>query len=66
MLLNPVDLARVVMLMHFDSSALMGYTGAVFQRFFSGTGAFVAGFALLGWIALPTLAGARAFRRKDF
>src|SRR5690606_19074841 len=34
MLLNPVDLARVFMLMRLDVAALMGYTGAVFQRFF--------------------------------
>ena len=30
MLANPVDLARVVLLLRFDVSALMGYTGAVF------------------------------------
>lgn len=66
MLLNPVDLARVLLLMQFDNSALMGYTGAVFQRFFASAGAYAAAAALVVWIAVPALAGARAFRRKDF
>ncbi len=34
MMLNPIDLGRVILLMVFDASALMGYTGAVFVRFF--------------------------------
>lgn len=66
MLANPIDLGRVLLLMQFDKAALMGYTGAVFQRFFAGTGAFVAALALLGWLAVPALAAARAFRKKDF
>ena len=66
MLANPVDLARVLMLLRFDNAALMGYTGAVFQRFFSGTGAFVAVAALLAWVGAPVYIGSRAFRRKDF
>jgi hypothetical protein len=37
--LNPIDLGRILFLMKFDIAALMGYTGAVFQRFFgSGLG----------------------------
>lgn len=67
MLANPVDLARVVLLLQSDASALMGYTGAVFKSFFGGTGGIaLASLVLSGWIALPTLTGARAFRRKDF
>jgi Cu-processing system permease protein len=66
MFFNPVDLARVLLLMQFDNAALMGYTGAVFERFFSGAGMFAAGSALLAWIAIPALLGARAFRQKDF
>jgi len=31
---NPVDLARVLLLLKLDVAALMGYTGAVFQRVF--------------------------------
>ena len=66
MLANPVDLARVLLLLQFDVAALMGYTGAVFARFFSGAGAWVAAGALLAWIVGPVWLGLRAFRRKDF
>jgi len=67
MLLNPIDLARVLLLMHLDVAALMGYTGAVFQRFFgSAAGVTVLVGALALWIAAPVLLGARAFRRRDF
>jgi Cu-processing system permease protein len=66
-LLNPVDLARVLLLLTFDVAALMGYTGAVFERFFgSGLGVLAALAALLGWTALPFVAGLRGFSRKDF
>lgn len=64
---NPIDLARVLLLMKLDVSALMGYTGAVFQHFFSGAlGIAAAGGALLIWVAAPIALGARFFRRKDF
>lgn len=67
LLLNPVDLARVQLLMRFDVSALMGYTGAVFSDFFGGgTGAAIAAGSLLLWIAIPAGLGLRAFRRRDF
>jgi Cu-processing system permease protein len=64
---NPIDLARVILLLELDVSALMGYTGAVFQNFFSGAlGIAAAGAALLAWIAVPIALAARCFRRKDF
>jgi Cu-processing system permease protein len=67
MLLNPVDLARVLLLMRLDVAALMGYTGAIFERFFgSGLGAAAALSALLLWTIGPALLGLRAFRRQDF
>jgi Cu-processing system permease protein len=67
MLTNPLDLARVLLLMSFDAAALMGYTGAVFARFFGSlVGATVAATALLAWIVLPLALGARMFARKDF
>ena len=66
-LANPIDLARVVMLMHLDMSALMGYTGASFTRFFAAsTGTAIAAVSLAAWAAGPALLGARLFRRKDF
>ena len=67
MMANPIDLARLVLLLHFDVAALLGYTGAVFERFVGGTlGLVVAGVALFTWAAVPALVGARLFRRKDF
>ncbi len=66
-LANPVDLARIVLLLRFDVAALMGYTGAVFQQFFgSAQGVVAAALAATLWLALPVLLGARLFRRKDF
>ncbi len=64
--LNPIDLARVVVLLQMDISALMGYTGALFREFL-GTGWGI-GFAivmLLLWVTLPMLWAARVFRKKD-
>jgi Cu-processing system permease protein len=66
MLANPVDLARVLLLLRFDGAALMGYTGAVFARFFGGPGTAVAAAALVAWVAVPVAVGMRTFRRKDF
>jgi Cu-processing system permease protein len=67
MLLNPVDLARVLLLLSFDIAALMGYTGAVFERFFgSALGALVAGAALTLWLVVPFWLGLRWFEHKDF
>lgn len=66
MLANPIDLSRLLLLVRLDGAALLGYTGAVFQRFFGGAGAFAAAGAIALWIALPAWAGARLFQRKDF
>lgn len=65
-LLNPIDTARVLLLMQFDGAALMGYTGAVFRNFFGGTtGTAVALLTLTAWIILPLLLARRIFRRSD-
>ena len=67
MIVNPIDLARTVLLMGFDISALMGYTGALFKQFFgTGLGMAVAGAALIGWVGAPVLYGDRSFESKDF
>ena len=64
---NPIDLARVTLLLQLDVSALMGYTGAVFQQFLGGAlGTLVAAGALSLWIIAPITLGLRAFQRKDF
>ena len=67
MIANPVDLARMLLLLQFDMSALMGYTGAAFQQFFQGgTGTVIVGAALVTWTAAPLLLGMRAFGKRDF
>ena len=67
MITNPIDLARVLILMRLDVSALMGYTGAVFEKFFgSAGGTALASLALVLWTGVPLLLGARRFQRKDF
>lgn len=66
-LLNPVDLGRVLLLLRLDTAALMGYTGAVFERFFGSLlGAGVTVIALSLWCAGPLLLAHHLFRRKDF
>lgn len=66
-MLNPIDLARIMVLLEFDISALMGYTGAVFNRFFgSGMGIITAGSMLAIWLGIPAWYGMRMFRWKDF
>ena len=66
-LLNPIDLGRVLILLQADKAALMGYTGAVFERFFGGVaGAAVAGVALVAWTAVPFGLGLLRFKAKDF
>jgi Cu-processing system permease protein len=65
--LNPVDLGRVLLLLQFDTAALMGYTGAVFERFFGTVlGVGVASGALALWCAGPLALARGRFRGKDF
>jgi Cu-processing system permease protein len=65
--LNPIDLGRILLLLHLDAAALMGFTGAVFERFFGGTtGRLVSLAALTLWLAVPLVLGRRAFLRKNF
>lgn len=64
--LNPVDLARVLILLKMDAAAMMGYTGAVFKQFFgNNNGVFIAGIILLAWAAVPLHFSLRKFRKKD-
>jgi Cu-processing system permease protein len=65
--LNPVDLGRVLLLLQFDAAALMGYTGAVFERFFgTALGVGVATGALALWCAGPLVLARGRFGGKDF
>jgi Cu-processing system permease protein len=64
--LNPVDLARVIMLLKLDISALMGYTGAFYKLFFgSSLGMVLSTLVLMIWITLPITIALRVFLKKD-
>jgi len=65
--LNPVDLARILMLLQLDISALMGYTGAFYRDFFgSRVGVIFSSATLLIWVLLPLAGSLRVFNRKDW
>jgi Cu-processing system permease protein len=66
-LFNPIDLSRVLIMLKLDISALMGYTGAVFNKFLgTGLGMAVALGSLLLWTIVPMVFFIRAVRQKDF
>ena len=66
-LINPIDLARILFLIKFNISALMGYTGAVFQNFFgSMLGVVLSILFLLIWIFVPVYFSTKSFSKKDF
>ena len=65
--LNPIDLSKTLILLKLDISALMGFTGAVFNKFFgSMMGMLISLSALLLWVVVPVNAIVRRARRKDF
>lgn len=64
---NPIDLSRVLILLKLDISALLGYTGAVFQKFFgTSQGLFISVFVLSLWVILSTYNIFRMSKKKDF
>jgi len=64
--LNPVDLGRVMILLQLDISALMGYTGALYQKFFgSGYGMLFAVAFQMVWITVPLMFALKIFKKKD-
>jgi Cu-processing system permease protein len=65
--LDPIDLGRIMVMLKVDLAAMMGYSGAVYEKFFgNAAGILVALAALMAWVALPSAGAFRAFRRKDF
>ncbi len=66
-MLNPIDLSRILILLKLDISALLGYTGAVFQKFFgTHVGVVLSIFTLSIWVMLPTYNVYRKSLKKDF
>jgi Cu-processing system permease protein len=64
--LNPVDLARILVMLEIDLAAMMGYSGAIYKNFFGSAGGMVVAALILAlWVLLPLLLSFRVFRRKD-
>ncbi len=64
---NPIDLSRTLILLKLDISALLGYTGAVFKKFFgTNLGLVLSIVVLLIWTVLPIWRLAHKSKRKDF
>lgn len=65
--LNPIDLSRILILLKLDISALLGYTGALYQKFFGTLVGLIVSCGLLSiWTLLPTGLVLRIANRKDF
>ena len=66
-LLNPVDLARIMVMLRLETAALLGYTGAVFNKFFgAGTGIVISLTVMSLWILLPLKGFMSRAGHKDF
>ena len=66
-MLNPIDLSRTLILLKLDISALLGYTGAVFKKFFgTNFGLFISFFSLIVWITVPVMRIIFKSKKKDF
>jgi len=64
--LNPIDLARIMVLLQVDVTALMGYTGAIFKHIFGTSFGLIISFGLMMlWIIIPFLISWKKFRNKD-
>ena len=64
--LNPVDLARILVLMQTEAAALMGYSGAVFQKVFSETWGKAVIFLVMSiWAIVPFWISLRFYQNKD-
>jgi hypothetical protein len=67
LLLNPVDLARVLTTLAVGSGALFGPTSAVLMKMFGSTAGIALGIAVLVVETLvPTAIAVRVFRRRDW
>ncbi len=65
-MLNPIDLGRILVLLKMDVSALMGYTGAVFNNFFgTNIGLIISFLVLISWIVFPVYISTKRFKVKD-
>ncbi|TXI31566.1 MAG: ABC transporter permease [Niabella sp.] len=64
--LSPVDLSRILILLRLDVSAMMGYTGAIFQNYFGTNWGLALSFFLLAvWVWVPFYLSLKKFEHKD-
>ena len=64
---NPIDLSRILILLKLDISALLGYTGAVFKKFFGTSIGLITSLTVLAlWVVLPVWRMQLKLRKKDF
>ncbi len=64
--LNPIDLARIQILLELEVSAMMGYTGAVFKKVLGTSTGLIISFALLClWFVVPFWISLKKFIKKD-
>ncbi|MFT7035661.1 MAG: Cu-processing system permease protein, partial [Cyclobacteriaceae bacterium] len=66
-LFNPIDLSRILILLKLDISALLGYTGALFQKFLGEQwGMLVSLGTLVVWTIVPVWLLVKTAGKKDF
>jgi Cu-processing system permease protein len=64
---NPIDLSRILILLKLDISALLGYTGAVFRKFFGTNLGMVLSMSILVlWVLIPVIRMNIKLKNKDF
>jgi len=64
--LNPIDLARIQILMQLEVSAMMGYTGAIFKNLLGTSIGLLISFVLLClWFFVPFYISKKKFAKKD-
>lgn len=64
--MNPIDLARIQILLHLDISAMMGYTGAVFKKVLGSSLGLASTFILLClWFLIPFYISLKKFKTRD-
>ncbi len=64
--MNPIDLARISVLLQLDMTAMLGYTGALFRETFHTTiGVMLSMLCLLIWIVVPYMISVIKFKNKD-
>jgi Cu-processing system permease protein len=63
---NPIDLARIFNLIQLETSAMLGYTGAIFKDYFGTTWGYIASLLILfAWILIPLFWSLKKFKTKD-